>query len=157
MAAAITNFFQKHLAARAGEVDDHFKERRARLAAAALLVEVVHADGQIVAAERTALLEGIRKDFNLTDVEAVELLASAEAQAREAVDLHQFTTLINRQFDADEKRDLITALWRAALADEVLHRHEEYLVRKIADLLHVPNTGVLAAKHRAQAQGSASS
>ncbi|HTE42554.1 MAG TPA: TerB family tellurite resistance protein [Steroidobacteraceae bacterium] len=151
MASTIANFFQKHLAAQADDVDDHVKGRRARLAAAALLVEVVHADGHIVASERTALLTGIRKDFNLTDMEAVELLASAEAQAREAVDLHQFTTLINSQFSADEKLDLITALWRAALADEVLHRHEEYLVRKIADLLHVSNTSALAAKHRAQA------
>jgi uncharacterized tellurite resistance protein B-like protein len=153
MPSAIANFFQKHLAGRAEEVDDHIKARRARLAAAALLVEVVQADGHIVASERAALLAGIQVDFSLADTEAKELLAAAEAQAREAVDLHQFTSLINRQFSAEQKLDLIAALWRAAFSDEVLHRHEEYLVRKVADLLHVPNTSVLAAKHRAEQLG----
>src|SRR5687767_371342 len=60
MASAITSFFQKHLIKGADEVDEHIKMRRARLAAAALLVEVVHSDGEITPHERRTLLAGVR-------------------------------------------------------------------------------------------------
>jgi len=35
-----------------------------------------------------------------------------------------------------------------AFIDGVLDMHEEYLVRKIADLLHVPHTAFIMAKNR---------
>lgn len=148
MATAFTTFFQKHLALRADEVDGHVKTRRARLAAAALLTEVVGADGEITESERKALFDGVRKQFSLSENESAELLSLAESQAKQAVDLHQFTTLINQNFSPKQKLELIVELWRAAFADEVLHRHEEHLIRKIADLLHVPHSKMLAAKHR---------
>src|SRR5215831_2400031 len=107
MSSAIGTFFQKYLAERAVEVDEHVKMRRARLAAAALLVEVVHADGEIAPSERAALLAGVRTQFSLPETEAAELLKLAEAQAGQAVDLHQFTSLINKQFSDGQKLELI--------------------------------------------------
>lgn len=148
MSTTILTFFQKHLIKGADEVDEHIKNKRARLAAAALLVEVVHVDGAITAEERRALLAGVRSQFSLNEEDARELLSLAETQARQAVDLHQFTSLINKQFSAEQKSELIEELWRAAYADEVLHKHEEHLVRKVADLLYVPNASVLSAKQR---------
>ncbi len=41
-------------------------------------------------------------------------------------------------------------LWRIAYANEALHRHEEYLVRKVADLLYVPHSAFIATKHKAR-------
>lgn len=148
MAQSVATFFQKYLAQRADEVDDHVKTRRARLAAAALLVEVVNADGEVTDDERKALLSGVRARFSLQEGEAQDLLALAEAQARRAVDLHQFTSLINSQFSDRAKLDLVEELWRAAYSDKILHRHEEQLIRKVADLLYVPHTSMLAAKER---------
>lgn len=148
MASAIASFFQKHLVQRADEVDVHVKTRRARLAAAALLVEVVHVDGAISQEERTALLSGVRTQFALNEEDAKHLLALAESQSQQAVDLHQFTSLINQQFTPAQKAELIEELWRAAYADEVLHRHEDHLIRKVADLLYVPTGTVLSTKHR---------
>src|SRR6266404_4208838 len=120
MPATILSFFQKHLVQRADEVDDHVKSRRARLAAAALLVEVVNADGQITAVERSALLDSVRKQFSLTLEEATDLVALAETQTHQAIDLYQFTSLINQQFTAEQKLALIVELWRAAYADDIL-------------------------------------
>jgi uncharacterized tellurite resistance protein B-like protein len=149
MLDAINTFFKKHLAppkAAGQQLDTH----RGRLAAAALLVEVVHADHDINDSERDALLAGIRGRFELSDAEAGELMALAKEEARASTDLHQFTSQINQAFDLQQKIWLVEELWRMAYADQTLHRHEEYLVRKVTDLIHVPNTALMAAKHRAQ-------
>jgi len=151
MTSIFASFFQKYLAQRADEVDEHIKTRRARVSAAALLVEVVQADGSFTTDERHALFAGMQAQFSLSDDEATDLLTLAEQQARHATDLHEFTTSINRHFQAEQKLALIQELWRAAYADEILHQHEEYLVRKVGDLLHVPHLSVLLAKQRAQA------
>jgi uncharacterized tellurite resistance protein B-like protein len=150
MASVIATFFQKHLADHADEVDEHIKSRRARIAAAALLVEVVNADGEITAPERRSMLEGVQKQFSLSTEAAGDLIRMAEAQTAQTVDLHQFTSLINKQFTPAQKAELIEEFWRAAYADAVLHKYEEHLVRRIADLLYVPTGSVLSAKHRVQ-------
>jgi uncharacterized tellurite resistance protein B-like protein len=150
MSSAVLSFFQKHLAEQAGDVGEHIKGRRARLSAAALLVEVVNADGEFTDDERRALFGSVQSQFSLTNDEAADLLALAEKQVKQATDLHEFTVEINKHLNPEQKSALIQELWNAAYADEFLHRHEEHLVRKVADLLHVPNTRVLAAKQRAQ-------
>jgi uncharacterized tellurite resistance protein B-like protein len=151
MTSILANFFQKHLAQRADEVDEHNKSRRARLSAAALLVEVVNADGKFTDDERHALFASLQSQFSLSDDEARDLLALAEQQTRQATDLHEFTTSINQHFQPEQKLALIQELWRVAYADEILHQYEEHIVRKVGDLLHVPHTSVLLAKQRAQA------
>jgi uncharacterized tellurite resistance protein B-like protein len=156
MTSILANFFQKHLAQRADEVDEHIKSRRARLSAAALLVEVVNADGKFTADERYALFAGLQTQFSLSNDEARDLLALAEQQTRQATDLHEFTTSINHHFGPEQKLALIQELWRVAYADEILHQYEEHIVRKVGDLLHVPHASVLLAKQRAQAAGDKS-
>jgi uncharacterized tellurite resistance protein B-like protein len=151
MPSALASFFQKHLADQADDVGEHIKGRRARLSAAALLVEVVNADGEFTDDERRKLFGSLQSQFSLSKDEAADLLALAEKQVKQATDLHEFTIELNRHLKSEQKIALIQELWHAAYADEILHRHEEHLVRKVADLLHVPNTSVLAAKQRAQA------
>jgi uncharacterized tellurite resistance protein B-like protein len=150
MPSAIASFFKKHLADQADDVGEHIKGRRARLSAAALLVEVVNADGEFTDDERRTLFGSVQSQFSLSKEEATDLLALAEQQVKQATDLHEFTVELNRHLSSEQKIALIQELWHAAYADEILHRHEEHLVRKVADLLHVPNTSVLAAKQRAQ-------
>ena len=43
---------------------------------------------------------------------------------------------------------IIEMLWRLALSDENLDKHEDYLVRKVADLLYVTNSIVLKIRHK---------
>jgi uncharacterized tellurite resistance protein B-like protein len=47
--------------------------------------------------------------------------------------------------------EIIERLWQIAFADNHLDKHEEHLVRKVADLLHVPHRDFIAAKKRARA------
>ena len=39
-------------------------------------------------------------------------------------------------------------LWRVALADSELDKHEDYLVRKVADLLYVPHQDLIRIRNR---------
>jgi len=150
MLKAIRNFFEQHIADRTDK-GDRTPEQRASLAAAALLVEVVRSDDHIAERERAAMLESVRRKFGLDPAESEQLLALAESEAHDAHDLYQFTAQINAAFPAKRKARLIEELWRVAYADEMLHRYEEHLIRRVADLLHVPHSSFIAAKLRVQA------
>ena len=51
-------------------------------------------------------------------------------------------------YSLEQKIGLIESLWKIAFIDGVLDMDEEYLVRKIADLLYVPHTAFILAKNR---------
>ncbi len=147
MLTAIKQFFQQNIAPQNAE-SETTQEHRARLAAAALLVELVRSDDKITATERAELLASMDRKFSLNAEEAAQLITLAEAEAHEATDLYQFTSEINRGFTPEQKVRLIEELWRVAYADETLHHYEEHLIRKVADLIHVPHPDFIAAKLR---------
>ena len=69
---------------------------------------------------------------------------------RGTVCLYEFTRLIHESFDDARKGRLVEELWRVAFADRVLEAQEEFLIRKIARLLHLPHAEFIAAKQRAR-------
>jgi uncharacterized tellurite resistance protein B-like protein len=145
MLDAIRRYFDNRLAqARPGD-DEH----RLKLATAALLVEVMRLDGADPD-ERAALLAALGAKFGLADDEAAELVALAEAEVGEAVGYYQFTSLINRHFDVAQKERVVELMWRVAWADDTVSAHEHHVIRKIADLIHLPHASYVAAKQRAR-------
>ena len=122
---------------------------RLRIAAAALLVEMMRMDDVIAPSERQAAVEALRTEFGLTAEETAELLSEAERAARDATDYYHFTSLLNDHLTPVEKGHLIENLWRVAYADGSLDKYEEHLLRKIADLLYVPRDTIVAARRRA--------
>jgi uncharacterized tellurite resistance protein B-like protein len=76
------------------------------------------------------------------------LLTAAERYIDRSHDLYQSTSAINRAYSAQQKLQLLEGLWRVAHADQQLHKYEGHLIRRIADLLHVPHSGFIAAKPR---------
>lgn len=118
------------------------------LAVAALLVEVLRADFQLDTRERQELLDSLHRLLGLDADDCRALAELADRQLDAAHDLYQFTSQVNRQFSIGEKVELVEQLWRIARADDVVHKHEEHLIRRIADLLHVPHRAFIAAKIR---------
>jgi uncharacterized tellurite resistance protein B-like protein len=149
MLGSIRKFFQEHIAPDPA-ADAAAAAARARVAAAALLVEVVRADHDFSPAERAAVTASAGRRFGLDEAESRTLVELAEAEARDAHDLYQFTSLINASFGAEQKVQLVEELWRVAWSDDVLHHHEEHVIRKVADLIHVPHSAFIAAKLRVQ-------
>lgn len=120
------------------------------LATAALLLEVSRIDSESTPRERAAVEQAIRQKFGLSDIEAAELIRLADAELDQATDYFQFTSLVNRSFSAEQKQRVIELMWSVAYADAELSAHENHLMRKIADLLHVPHGDYIAAKMRAR-------
>ena len=144
----IKNFFDQHLAPEAIADDP---EHVLRLAIGSLLLEMTHMDGEVWPEQRAAVETIVLEHFDLAEDEAAELLELAEEERSESTDYFQFTSLINNVYTQEQKLRLIELLWRIAYAIETLHRYEEHLVRKIADLLHVPHSAFIAAKLRVNA------
>ncbi len=119
------------------------------LAVAALLVEVLRADYDVAAPERRQVVESVSELLLLDADASAALVAEAEQQIDRSHDLYQFTSQVNRAYSEADKLRLLESLWRVARSDETVHKYEEHLIRRVADLLHVPHSGFIAAKLRA--------
>jgi uncharacterized tellurite resistance protein B-like protein len=146
MLDAIRNFFDRHAGGAGGARERHTIE----LATAALLVEVMRVDNEVTDAEREALLGAVRDKLGLTGDEAARLVALAEEELRRASDYFQFTSLVNERFSYEQKLRVIELMWQVAYADATLSAHELHLMRRIAGLLHIPDSAYIAAKLRAK-------
>ncbi len=144
---ALHKFFENRVRpAQAGEVGDD----GVRLATAALLMEMARADFTVQEVERREVAELLRRTFELSGEETAELVSLAEQASRESVSLQEFTRLINRHFPPERKEQVVRLLWEVAFADARIDKYEEYLVRKVADLLYVSHTAFIRAKLAAQ-------
>ena len=124
--------------------------RALKLAACALLLEMAHADDQFSERERQKIQQVVGRHFAL-DAEATQaLLADAERARRDATDLHELTSVINRYYDEGQRFLLVELLWRVVDADGVLSEHEDYLQQKIAHLLDLRPGYLSEARKRAK-------
>jgi uncharacterized tellurite resistance protein B-like protein len=124
-------------------------EEPLRLAACALLVELARADGEFSEIERSHIAEILVREFQVTPPGARELMTAADESLREAVDLHQFTAVINARYDVAERGSLAELLWCVVDADGVLSQHEASLIRRMGGLLDLPPGALNAARARA--------
>lgn len=122
-----------------------------QLAGIALLVEVAMADGHLDTRERAALSAALQKSHRLTAQEVDHLVQQAESQQDQATSLYEFTRVINDEFSAQEKYDLVQAMWAVAFADGNVDKYEEHTIRKLADLIHVSHGDFIRAKLSARA------
>ena len=141
----LSRFIERHLQPAGGPstpLSDHQKQ----LAVAALMVEVAMADHQFSEAELDHLGETLTRKFELTREELDELINLAKNETNHATSLHQFTQLINQHCSVDEKFKLMKAMWEMAYADGNLDKYEDYLIRKVADLIYVPHSEFIRSK-----------
>ena len=125
-------------------------EHTLELATAVLLVEVMRANAEVGAAERHAVLAALRDKFALSADEGDRLLELADRTARDATDFFGFTSRINESFTMEQKLRMIEHMWRVAYADGTLSAHENHVMWKVSDLLHIPHGAYVSAKLRAR-------
>lgn len=155
MLRTIQRFFRNRIDPGHREVlpaDSH----RLQVATGALLIEMMRTDVDSTEDERAVVLAALRNKFDLTEEETRELVELAEAEADDAIDHYQFTSLIKTGFSHEQKQRVVEYLWAVAFADENVDKHEEHLVRKIANLIGVSHKDFIAAKLRVRDQGAPS-
>jgi len=119
------------------------------LAAAVLMLEIGLADSDIQDEELEIIRGKLQTSFHLGEEESEELVSLAIKEVDHAISLHDFTQIILKSMSVEERSRIIELLWQVAFADAVLDKYEEYYIRKIADLLYVPHSSFIKAKHRA--------
>jgi uncharacterized tellurite resistance protein B-like protein len=125
-------------------------EEAQKLATAALLIEVSRADFDVAPEEKDAIEEALRSSFGLSERETRDLVTLAESQVEGSISLYEFTRLVDRSFTPEQKKHIVGLLWEVAYSDDRLEEREEYLIRKVAKLLHVPHRDFIEAKLKVQ-------
>jgi uncharacterized tellurite resistance protein B-like protein len=152
MIASIKEFFTQFIAP--GLESSQAEPATTQVATAALLIEMMRMDNHVKEEERQAVALTLQTLFRLPHDQIASLIAMAEQEAREANDYYQFTSLINKHCDHAQKVQVIENLWHVAMIDGHLDAHEQHLMRKLADLLHIGQADYLAAKQRARASAN---
>ena len=124
-----------------------------RLATATLLIEVVRADHEEDLAENRAVFSQLKAFFELSEEETSLLVKEAEEEADHAVSLQTFTRNLHESLSVREKHAVIEMLWRVALADSHLDKHEDHLVRKVAGLLYVSHRDLIRIRNTVRDAG----
>jgi len=127
-------------------VDKPFSDEQRHLAAAALMIEVAVIDSNFDQAERDTLTRELVNQYDLDNKTLATLIELAEQEQCEATSLYQFTQLVNEEFSMPEKFQLLISMWRIAYADDNLDKYEEHIIRRVADLIHLPQTAFIKAK-----------
>ena len=99
----------------------------------------------------------LRQRLSLGDEATATLMAAAERSAKDATDLHTFTSALNDRLSFEEKVQIVEAMWSVAYADGALVPHEQHVRWRVADLLHVPHAAYTNARIRAKAAAQAAS
>jgi uncharacterized tellurite resistance protein B-like protein len=128
--------------------DPQAREHGLRVATALLLIEVARADYADDLAEDATMLAQLKQFFALDEAAAALLLEEARSTADRAVELQQFTRRLHEQLSVSEKQRVVEMLWQVALADQRLDKHEDHLVRRLAELLYVSHSDVIRIRNR---------
>jgi uncharacterized tellurite resistance protein B-like protein len=155
MLKAFSDFFDRAFGDSAGGADRASARAHAlRVATALLLVEVARADYSEDLTEDRTVLELIEEFFELDRHEASMLIAEARREADHAASLQTFTRRLHEQLTVAEKHLVVEMLWKVALADRRLDKHEDHLVRKVAELLYVPHRDLIRIRNRIHQPGA---
>ena len=128
--------------------EDHFAVDDHRVAAAALLVNLIGVDGQADPTERTALHDVLKQRFSLDEAETAELIEAARRREAEAVDLYGFTSVLKRSLDEQGRSGVVEMMWEIVFADGAVHELEDNIVWRAADLLGVSDRERIELKRR---------
>jgi uncharacterized tellurite resistance protein B-like protein len=125
-------------------------ERELQLATAVLCLSIMRADHECRQDEHRVTMRAIEHVLGLGPDDAVRVIRAAEAALEAQAPFEQFVQMIDRAYTRERKCRVLEALWRVAFADAELAPHEEYLVRKVADLIHLSTADLVETKVRAR-------
>ncbi|MBW2177808.1 MAG: TerB family tellurite resistance protein [Deltaproteobacteria bacterium] len=117
-----------------------------RVATCALLVELARIDEKFTQAEMHAILSILKKKYGLAGEHADALIAEAEKELEDSVDLWQFANLINQNYSNAEKIEIIETLWHVVYVDGKMDQYEHYLMSKLKNLLRLSHDQLIKAK-----------
>ena len=122
------------------------------LATVALLIEAAMQDGEIGAAEQTAIQRLAGRHFAMAVDEVSQLFDLARSRQDGSIQIFGFTHQINQSFAPEERIEVVEMLWEVVYSDGVLHDYEANLMRRIGGLIYVSDTDRGNARKRVMAR-----
>src|SRR5215470_8859214 len=135
-----------------GKHSSHFDTDDCRVAAAALMVHVATLEHDLTGPARQTLAALLKVRFSLTDALTDELIETAVAADREAVDFYHFTHLLMGCLDEPGRLRVVEMLWEMAYADGAISEFEDNVMWRVADLLAVSPRDRIALRQRVVGQ-----
>ena len=117
-----------------------------RVSTAAVLLEIGYADGTFSPAEGEDLASYLQRAFQLSADEAAEIIDEATEIRNRTIDHFALTNYIRKNASLAERIEIVKTMWRMVYSDGKLTDYENYLVRKLADLLGLEHHVMIDAK-----------
>jgi len=120
------------------------------LSAIALLLEVSLADEIIDISEVETLKDVLLKEFDVDQTKIDDLISNAKKNQNSSTSLYEFTRKINDDYKFEDKKNLILSMWKIAFADGNIDKYEEYVIRKVSDLIYISHPDFIESKQLAR-------
>jgi len=146
----IRDFLERRWPLGGREGGEIITDRQLQLRAAVLMVWVMKADRGSRQDEHLALERTLARALGLEKGEAEMVIRAAEEAVAGGAPFAAVVARLDAGCTLEQKRRLVEALWRVAFADAELKGEEEYLVRKVAGLLHLTTADLMETKVRAR-------
>jgi len=129
-----------------GGVEEQTRPDPLRVATAAILLEIAYADGTFTPAEDGDVVGYLERAFELNEDEARDLIAAAGELREKTIDHFSLTNFVRKNSSLEQRVEIVKTMWRIVYSDRKLTDYENYLVRKLADLLGLEHHVMIEAK-----------
>jgi len=121
-------------------------DNKLQIAACALLLEIAMADDDFSEEEKNRITEIMKTNFGFSKVEVEKLIAKSEEEIKDSISIYEFTDILNKHLNSNEKYSVLKYLWQVAYADGNLDAYEDHYIKKISNNLHLYNKDRITAK-----------
>ena len=120
------------------------------LSAISLMIEVSLADEIMDISELETLKKVLLNEFEVKENDLENLISDAKKNQNSSTSLYEFTRKINDEYEFDDKKNLILSMWKIAYADGNIDKYEEYVIRKVSDLIYISHPDFIKSKQKAK-------
>jgi uncharacterized tellurite resistance protein B-like protein len=142
----IVKRFFSNAAAEVSKDANQKTEHDLSVATCALFLEMGRIDETFTQEEMDTVLTILKQKYGLSQEHADALVAEADKELAESVDLWRFARLINENYTIDEKIEIIEILWQMVFVDGKMDKYEHYLMNKLKNLLRLSHDQLIDAK-----------
>ncbi len=142
----IVKRFFSNTAAEVSKDANQKTEHDLSVATCALFLEMARIDETFTQEEMDTILTILKEKYGLSQEHADALIAEADKELAESVDLWRFARLINENYTIDENIEIIKILWQMVFVDGKMDRYEHYLMNKLKNLLRLSHDQLIDAK-----------
>ena len=122
------------------------------LSAISLMIEVSLADEIMDISEIETLKKVLLEEFDVSETNLDSLINDAKNNQNSSTSLYEFTRKINDEYEFNEKKNLILSMWKIAYADGNIDKYEEYVIRKVSDLIYISHPDFIESKQKARGE-----